>query len=171
MWSFYFTLLDFLNEKLNWRETKGSKCHDMDEVKQLKEQCLTDPENKLWKSTKHITEVKDIFYHIKSLSYKDKPDYDYVRKRLQSICMSQMSIERAWNSSTSAFQQHLQNPLETLNTPHMPFSSSLNPHNQNLLQQQLLDQHVLYPDNQNLHLLSQQHPVQSAQQALLQSTP
>jgi tau tubulin kinase len=37
MWSFYFTMLDFLNEKLNWRETKGSKCHDMDEVKQLKD--------------------------------------------------------------------------------------------------------------------------------------
>lgn len=43
----------------------------MDEVKNIKNECLSNPEEKLWIVTKDIPEVKEIFYHIKSLEYKD----------------------------------------------------------------------------------------------------
>jgi hypothetical protein len=47
----------------------------MEEVKNIKTECLSNPEDKLWIVTKDIQEVKKIFYHLKSLGYKDKPDY------------------------------------------------------------------------------------------------
>lgn len=47
----------------------------MEEVKNIKNECLSNPEEKLWIATKDIQEVKKIFYHLKSLNYKDKPDY------------------------------------------------------------------------------------------------
>lgn len=61
-------ILDFLNEKLKWREEKELT---MDEVKLIKTDCLSNPETKLWIVTKDIQEVKNIFYHLKSLQYKD----------------------------------------------------------------------------------------------------
>ena len=76
MWSLYFVILDFLNEKLKWREQKE---YTMDEVKNIKHECLSNPEEKLWIVTKDIPEVKHIFYHIQSLNYKDRPDYELIR--------------------------------------------------------------------------------------------
>jgi len=61
LWSLYFVILDFLNEKLKWREQKE---YSMDEVKKIKTDCLSNPEEKLWIVTKDIPEVKQIFYHL-----------------------------------------------------------------------------------------------------------
>jgi hypothetical protein len=47
----------------------------MDEVKNIKTECLSNPEEKLWIVTKDLIEVKNIYYHLMRLSYKDKPDY------------------------------------------------------------------------------------------------
>lgn len=69
-------ILDFLNEKLKWREQKE---YTMDEVKNIKTECLNNPEEKLWIVTKDMIEVKNIFYHLKSLNYKDKPNYALIR--------------------------------------------------------------------------------------------
>lgn len=69
-------ILDFLNEKLKWREQKE---YTMDEVKNIKTECLSNPEEKLWIVTKDIPEVKNIFSHIQSLGYKDKPNYGFIR--------------------------------------------------------------------------------------------
>ena len=55
----------------------------MDEVKAIKTQCLDNPERLLWNATKNIQEVKNIFYHLKKLEYKDKPDYEYIRNQLK----------------------------------------------------------------------------------------
>lgn len=41
MWSLYFVILDFLNEKLKWREQKE---YTMEEVKNIKTDCLQNPE-------------------------------------------------------------------------------------------------------------------------------
>ena len=82
MWSLYFVILDFLNEKLKWREQKE---YTMDEVKNIKQECLSNPEEKLWIGTKHIQEVKNIFNHINSLTYKDRPNYLLIRNQLKSI--------------------------------------------------------------------------------------
>lgn len=52
----------------------------MDEVKNIKHDCLSNPDEKLWFVTKDIQEVKEIFYHIQSLGYKDKPNYAFIRE-------------------------------------------------------------------------------------------
>ena len=57
----------------------------MEQVKEIKTQCLKDPENHLWIVTKDIQEVKNIFYHLQKLGYGDKPDYDFVRNELKNI--------------------------------------------------------------------------------------
>lgn len=57
----------------------------MDEVKNIKTKCLSNPEEKLWLVTKDIPEVKKIYSHLISLNYKDKPDYQFVRNNLKSI--------------------------------------------------------------------------------------
>ena len=82
MWSLYFVILDFLNEKLKWREQKE---YTMDEVKNIKQDCLSNPEEKLWIVSKEIPEVRNIFYHIKDLTYRDKPNYALIRNQLKSI--------------------------------------------------------------------------------------
>lgn len=69
-------ILDFLNEKLKWREQKE---YSMEEVKNIKTECLNNPEEKLWIATKDCPEVKNIFYHLKELNYKDIPDYKFIR--------------------------------------------------------------------------------------------
>lgn len=40
LWSLYFVILDFLNEKLKWRDQKEST---MDEVKNIKKECFDNP--------------------------------------------------------------------------------------------------------------------------------
>ena len=40
LWSLYFVILDFLEEKLNWREFKE---YTMDEVKNIKTECMQNP--------------------------------------------------------------------------------------------------------------------------------
>ena len=82
-------ILDFLNEKLKWREQKE---YTMDEVKNIKTDCLNNPEEKLWIVTKNIPEVKNIFFHLKSLNYKDQPSYAYVRGQLKSILNRNLEI-------------------------------------------------------------------------------
>lgn len=76
LWSLYFVILDFLNEKLKWREQKE---YSMEEVKNIKTECLNNPEEKLWIVTKDVPEVKHIFHHLKKLKYEDVPDYAFVR--------------------------------------------------------------------------------------------
>ena len=78
----YFVILDFLDEKLEWRENRE---YTMDAVKSIKTRCLDNPEQYLWIKTKKIPEVKDIFYLIKQLNYGDKPDYNRIRQLLISI--------------------------------------------------------------------------------------
>lgn len=82
LWSLYFVILDFLRESLKWREQKE---YSMEQVKEIKTQCLEDPEKYLWVVTKDVQEVKNIFYHLKKLNYSDKPDYDYIRNELKTI--------------------------------------------------------------------------------------
>jgi hypothetical protein len=41
LWSLYFVILDFLDEKLEWRENRE---YTMDAVKSIKTRCLENPE-------------------------------------------------------------------------------------------------------------------------------
>jgi hypothetical protein len=74
----YFVILDFLNEKLLWREQKKEivapgedASYSMDEVREIKTQCLlVDPVKHLWRgATKYIPEVRTIFNHLMGLQY------------------------------------------------------------------------------------------------------
>lgn len=101
MWSWYFVLLDFLNEELPWRSSKSNK---MDDVKNIKTKCLADPEHCLWKTTtSSMPEVKNIFYKINELSYPDRPDYNFIRLQLNTL----LKREEGFHASRS---------LETFNT-------------------------------------------------------
>jgi len=75
-------ILDFLEEKLVWREVKE---YTMDEVKDIKTKCIKNPERYLWQKTKNLQEVKNIFMYLKKLSYADQPDYNYIKRQLISI--------------------------------------------------------------------------------------
>jgi len=57
----------------------------MDEVKEIKTNCLNNPERMLWDKTKNIEEVRNIFYYIKGLKYQDMPDYQRIKGQLISI--------------------------------------------------------------------------------------
>lgn len=82
LWSLYFVILDFLNEKLVWREVKE---YTMEEVKDIKTRCLKAPQRLLWDKTKNIIEVRNIFYYLNKLKYPDMPDYNFIKKQLISI--------------------------------------------------------------------------------------
>ena len=82
MWSFYFMMLDFFNEKLLWRTCKNVKS---EETRDIKAKCLAEPEKYLWKATEDVEEMKSIFNAIKSLQYSDRPNYNYIREQLQLL--------------------------------------------------------------------------------------
>lgn len=83
MWSLYFTILDFLNEKLEWREQRD---YTIVQVKEIKTKCLKNPKRKLWIGpTKGVKEVQEIFNHIQNLHYSDSPDYQLVINQLLQI--------------------------------------------------------------------------------------
>lgn len=65
LWSLYFTMLDFLNEKLEWREQRD---YTIAQVKDIKTKCLKNPKRKLWVGpTKGVKEVEKIMNHINTL--------------------------------------------------------------------------------------------------------
>jgi hypothetical protein len=87
-------ILDFLNEKLLWREQKKEKVtagedasYSMDEVRAIKTECIMiNPKEKLWRGpTRNVEEVRVIFNHLMALRYEDKPDYSLIRENLRSI--------------------------------------------------------------------------------------
>jgi hypothetical protein len=87
-----------LNEKLKWREQKE---YTMEEVKNIKTECLNNPEEKLWIVTKDIPEVKHIFHHLKALNYKDQPNYEFIRGQLKNILSRNIEIP---NNCLNTFQ-------------------------------------------------------------------
>lgn len=102
MWSFYFVILDFLNEELPWRSCKDNK---VDDVRDVKIKCFQDPERYIWKTTtSKMQEVRNIFYSLIKLQYVDRPDYAYVQEQLQSLLLKEEAKEaslKTFDSRTS----------------------------------------------------------------------
>ena len=102
MWSFYFVILDFLNEELPWRSCKDNK---VDDVRDVKIRCFQDPEKNLWKTTtSKMPEVRNIFYSLLKLQYVDRPNYDYILEQLKNLLMKEQFKEiniRTIDSRTS----------------------------------------------------------------------
>lgn len=67
-------------------------------MKEVKEECLKDPENKLWsKETEDIPEIKEIWRSIQDLEYQDEPDYNFIRGKLKQIYERSQYVPR-WGS-------------------------------------------------------------------------
>ncbi|TNV83274.1 hypothetical protein FGO68_gene1889 [Halteria grandinella] len=104
LWSFYFVILEFLDENIPWKLTSMK-----DEVKDIKMRCLSHPEQFLWTTTtKFMPQVAEIFYHIKSLQYEDCPNYEFVRTKLREIKFFGMNKQYSQQYSSSLISQHFQ---------------------------------------------------------------
>jgi len=80
LWSFFFMLLDLLNEKLPWRNY--SLGHEK-AIFEIKQKCLDQPEKYLFlDSTKNCEEIMNIFNYIKNLKAESEPDYEYILNQL-----------------------------------------------------------------------------------------
>ena len=92
LWSLYFTMLDFLNEKLEWREQRD---YTIAQVKDIKTKCLKNPKRKLWVGpTKGVKEVEKIMNHINTLQYADAPDYRKITLWLLEIYNNYEMVQR-----------------------------------------------------------------------------
>ena len=60
------------------------------------------PKEKLWIATKDLIEVRHIFDHIKSLDYKDRPNYELIRNNLKSIMAKDEPIPNQLNGPLGA---------------------------------------------------------------------
>ena len=86
-------VLDFLNEQLPWRCCKNNK---VDEVKEIKEKCLADPDKHIWRTTtSSMQEIKNVFYQISSLQYADRPNYAFIREQLISLLQKEEAKEHS----------------------------------------------------------------------------
>ena len=97
LWSFFFMLLDLLNEQLPWRNIDSN---NEKEIVKTKLKCLNDPEKYLFLTiTKNNKEITNIFNYIKNLKYETEPDYEYIsnqliilkNKEIQKICYNEIN--------------------------------------------------------------------------------
>ena len=83
LWSFFFMILDLMDENLPWRNIKNEK---IDEIKECKKKCLDEPDKYLFLgNTKNNKEINNIFEYIKNLKFETEPDYNYITNQLSII--------------------------------------------------------------------------------------
>jgi hypothetical protein len=71
----YFVILEFLKENLEWR---GPHLKSKEDRFKIKDECIMNPEERLWVQTRHMVEVRNMFNHISSLQWKSRPNYDLI---------------------------------------------------------------------------------------------
>ena len=80
LWSFFFMLLDLMDENLPWRNINFE---NEDAIIDCKKKCLEEPEKYLFlKSTKNNKEIMTIFEYIKNLKFETEPDYNFIMNQL-----------------------------------------------------------------------------------------
>ena len=84
LWSFFFMLLDLLNEKLPWRNLS---CENEKEIIEIKQKCINDPEKYLFlTNTRKSKEILNIFNYIKNLDINEnEPNYEYILNQLSIL--------------------------------------------------------------------------------------
>ena len=83
LWSYFFMLLDLLNEKLPWR---NYSLENEKEIIEIKQKCLDQPEKYLFlTNTKNNKEIMNIFNYIKNLNFEKEPDYEYILNQLSIL--------------------------------------------------------------------------------------
>jgi len=104
MWSFFFVILDLLGETVPWRVCG----EDKDEIEAVKNDCINNPEKFLLTNKCNKPQLFEIFYHIKSLKYVDKPDYNLIRNKLREL--QSIEITKA-NLSDRTLMTYIQQSL------------------------------------------------------------
>ncbi|CAI2387019.1 unnamed protein product [Moneuplotes crassus] len=93
LWSWYYVLLEFFGEKLPWKKDS----YEIEHVKELKELSHNKPDGSLWTSiTNEFREIREIFEYIKSLTFADIPDYDYISFlliKIVSYCEARIAMK------------------------------------------------------------------------------
>ena len=80
LWSFFFMILDLLNENLPWRNYSFEQ---EDKIIEIKQKCINDPDKYLFlTNTKNNKEIINIFYYIKNLKFESEPDYEFIYNQL-----------------------------------------------------------------------------------------
>ena len=83
LWSFFFMLLELLNEQLPWR---NCSLDNEKEIIEMKIKCINEPEKYLFlTSTKNNKEIINIFNYIKNLKSDNEPDYQYIFNQLSIL--------------------------------------------------------------------------------------
>lgn len=126
LWSFFFMILDLLNENLPWRNCKDDK----EEIKKMKEKCLANPQNYLFlTSTKDKYELYQIYSYLSSLSYQSKPDYQFIYEKLLQLRLKE--INKISYNYEFTYQWNNINPFSNFGQNFFPYG------NQNINQQNL----------------------------------
>jgi len=81
LFSFFFVVLELLTEAMPWRTFSDDK----EKIANRKRECLSNPEKELLCNNPHRKEILSILYHIQSLQYQDRPDYEFIRGVLKGI--------------------------------------------------------------------------------------
>ena len=106
LWSFFFMILDLLNENLPWRNCKDDK----EEIKKMKEKCLSNPEQYLFlTTTKNKQEIINIYRYLSTLEYSTCPNYQYISSQLAMLRTKEINNLRypyQWNNFNLSFFPH-----------------------------------------------------------------
>ena len=134
LWSFFFMLLDLLNEKLPWRN-----CSDNEkEILETKLKCINDPDKYLFLTiTKNNKEITNIFNYIKNLKYETEPDYEYISNQL--VILKNKEIQKI-------YYNEINNQIINLQKNLMVKNPKIN--NNNITEKNT--------NNNHMHLISQQ---------------
>ena len=83
LWSFFFMILDLMEENLPWRFIDSQR---IEEIKECKKKCIDEPNKYLFlNSTKNNKEIYNIFEYLKNLKFETEPDYNYIMNQLLII--------------------------------------------------------------------------------------
>jgi len=99
LFSFFFVILELLNEVMPWRTGTDEK----EKIANRKNECVVNPEKELLTNHKNKKEILQILYHIKSLQYGDRPNYDYIRNILK--CLLSAELSKSLNQQTHNMSQ------------------------------------------------------------------
>ena len=83
LWSFFFMILDLMEENLPWRFIDSQR---IEEIKECKKKCIDEPNKYLFlNSTKNNKQIYNIFEYLKNLKFETEPDYNYIMNQLLII--------------------------------------------------------------------------------------
>lgn len=100
-------------------------------MKEIKEEWIKDPENKLWSNeTEDLPEIREIWEAIKNLQYKDEPDYAFIRAKLKQIFERSQCVHRFGSNTFDYMEDKVARPSLTIQPP--PQMQRMNEMNMNM---------------------------------------